>query len=58
MREQFTRNADYIECLAAIEDGMIALATRRDCWQNKIVYALCAAVRLLLIRAIKEDRHG
>lgn len=41
------------EALNVIEDGMCSSASRNS-WQNDLIYALCYAVRLLLIREIKR----
>lgn len=47
------------EALDAIEDGMSRIAETRDIWQHKLLYALCQAVRLLLIEELrKEKRNG
>lgn len=42
-----------IEALEAIENGMCRVKDSGDIWQDKLVYALCQAVRLLLIDKIK-----
>ena len=47
-------NSGLKEALNVIEDGMCKVATTRDIWQNDLIYALCYAVRLLLIREIKR----
>lgn len=47
-----------VEALDAIEDGMCRIKERRSIWQNSLIYALCQAVRLLLIDKIKEERNG
>ena len=36
---------------------MCRIKERRSIWQNSLVYALCQAVRLLLIDKIKEERR-
>lgn len=48
------RHEDLVEALDAIETGMCRIKERRDIWQNDLVYALCQAVRLLLMEEIKE----
>lgn len=48
MREQM------VEALNEIEDGMCQVKIEQDIWQNRLIYALCQGVRLLLIRAIKK----
>lgn len=47
---------DGMEALDAVENGMIKLGQSRDIWQNDVVYAALAGVRLLLLDALKE-RH-
>ena len=47
---------DGMEALDAVENGMIKLGQNRDIWQNDVVYAARAGVRLLLLDALKE-RH-
>ena len=51
------RRDDLMETLDAIETGMCRIKESRDIWQNELVYALCQAVRLLLIDKIKEERR-
>lgn len=46
-----------LEALEEIENGMCRIKERRSIWQNSLVYALCQAVRLLLIDKIKEGRE-
>ena len=45
---------DGMEALDAVENGMIKLGQSRDIWQNDVVYAALAGVRLLLLDALKE----
>lgn len=45
---------DGMEALDAVENGMIKLGQNRDIWQNDVVYAALAGVRLLLLDALKE----
>lgn len=45
-----------LEALEEIESGMCRIKEQRSIWQNSLVYALCQAVRLLLIDKIKEER--
>lgn len=47
---------ELMEALDAIETGMFRIKESRDIWQNELVYALCQAVRLLLMDKIKEGR--
>ena len=46
-----------LEALEEIENGMCRINERRSIWQNSLVYALCQAVRLLLIDKIKEKQR-
>lgn len=43
-----------LEVLNEIEDGMCRIKVDGDIWQNRLVYALCQGVRLVLIDKIKE----
>ena len=43
-----------LEALEEIENGMCRIKERRSIWQNSLIYALCQAVRLLLIDKIKQ----
>ena len=45
---------DGMEVLDAVENGMIKLWQSRDIWQNDVVYAALAGVRLLLLDALKD----
>ena len=47
-----------LEALEEIENGMCRIKERRNIWQNSLVYALCQAVRLLLIDKIEGERRG
>ena len=47
-REQF------VESLDEIENGMCRVAESHDIWQNKLIYALCKGVRILLIGKLKS----
>lgn len=49
---------DGMEALDAVENGMIKLGQSRDIWQNDVVYAALAGVRLLLLDALKKQRKG
>lgn len=51
------RREDLTEALDAIETGMCRIKESRDIWQNELVYALCQAVRLLLMKEIKEKQR-
>ena len=50
------RREDFMEALDSIETGMCRIKESRDSWQNKLVYALCQGVRLLLMKEIKGER--
>ena len=45
-----------LEALEEIENGMCRIKEQRSIWQNSLIYALCQAVRLLLIDKIKEKQ--
>lgn len=45
------------ESLEAIENGMIRVSEDDGIWQNRLIYAMCHAIRLLLIDAIKRRKH-
>ena len=45
---------DGMEALDAVENGMIKLGQSLDIWQNDVVYAALAGVRLLLLDALKD----
>ena len=46
---------DGMEALDAVENGMIKLGQSRDIWQNDVVYAALAGVRLLLLKKQKKQ---
>lgn len=48
--------AAAIEALEEIENGMCRVKDSGDIWQDKLVYALCQAARLLLTDAVKRER--
>lgn len=48
-----TKREQMIECMEAMEDGMIQTAQHSDIWQNRLIYWLCKAVYLLLEQAVK-----
>ena len=48
---------DLMEALDAIETGMCRVKDSRDIWQNDLVYALCQAVRLLLMEALRKEKR-
>lgn len=51
------RRDDLMEALDDIETGMCRVKESRDIWQNDLVYALCQAVRLLLMEEVKHGRQ-
>ena len=51
------RREDLVEALDAIETGMCRVKDSRDIWQDELVYALCQAVRLLLMEKIMGERR-
>ena len=53
MKEEHAR-----EALNIIEDGMCRVYETQDIWQNKLVYWLCVAVRLLLLDKLREIKGG
>lgn len=52
------RREELMEALDAIETGMCRVKESRDIWQNKLVYALCQAVRMLLMEKLREEKRG
>ena len=52
------RREDLMEALDAVETGMCRINDYRDIWQNDLVYALCQAVRLLLIEEMRKWKRG
>ena len=46
-----------LEALEEIENGMCRIKERRSIWPNRLIDALCQAVRLLLIDKIKEKQR-
>lgn len=51
-----TEREQMSEVLDEIENGMCRIAETRDIWQNKLIYALCQGVRLLLVSKLKNHR--
>jgi hypothetical protein len=45
-----------IEVIDELENGMSYIREDNDIWQNRLIYALCQGVRLLLLDAIKRDK--
>ena len=46
-----------IEVIDELENGMLCIGENNDIWQNRLIYALCQGVRLLLLDAIKKDKQ-
>ena len=51
-----TEREQIIEVLDAIENGMCKTAETSDIWQDRLIYAMCAGIRLLLIARLKQLR--
>ena len=51
------RRDDLMEALDAIETGMCRIKESRGIWQNDLVYALCQAVRLLLLEELRKEKR-
>lgn len=49
-----TKRDQLIECMSAMEDGMIQLSRSRDIWQNELIWWICKAVGLLLEKEVKR----
>ena len=45
-----------IEVIDELEIGMTCIGENNDIWQNRLIYALCQGVRLLLLDAIKRGK--
>ena len=43
-----TKREQMIECMEAMEQGMIRTGSTREIWQNDLIYWLCKSVKLLL----------
>lgn len=50
------RREEAIEVIDELENGMVSIGENNDIWQNRLIYALCQGVRLLLLDKIKRDR--
>lgn len=53
-----TQREKIIEAAEVMECGMIQTQTRRDMWQNNLVWWICKAVKLLLEERIKEGTNN
>ena len=50
------RREEAIEVIDELENGMVCIGENNDIWQNRLIYALCQGVRLLLLDKIRKDR--
>ena len=48
-----SRREQTIECIEALDEGMERLMTR-DIWQDRLIWWLCKAVKLLLDEQLKH----
>ena len=48
-----TKRDQMIECMELMEIGMCRVDQNSDIWQNRLIYALCKAVYLLLEQSVK-----
>lgn len=46
---------DLMQDLENMEEGMCRTAERCDIWQDRLIYAICRAVRDILIWIIRRD---
>lgn len=53
-----TEREQIAEVLDEIENGMCTIAETHDIWQNRLIYALCAGMRLLLIARLRALRKA
>ena len=51
-----TKREQAIECINALDEGMERLMTR-DIWQDRLIWWLCKAVKLLLEERIRERKE-
>lgn len=49
------RREEAIEVIDELENGMVCIGENNNIWQNRLIYALCQGVRLLLLDKIKKD---
>lgn len=49
-----TKREQMLELMSAMEDGMCQTAQHSDIWQNRLIYALCKSVYLLLEKAVRN----
>jgi len=43
-----TKRERIIECMEAMEQGMIRTGYTREIWQNDLIYWLCKSIKLIL----------
>ena len=51
-----TSREQMVECVEAMEQGMIQTQTYRDMWQNNLIWWMCKAIKLLLEESIREKK--
>lgn len=51
-----TEREQIAEVLDEIENGMCRVAVTHDIWQNRLIYALCQGMRLLLTARLRALR--
>lgn len=49
-----TKRQQMIECIQAIDEGMERIQTKRDIWQNELLYWICKSLKLLLEANLKK----
>lgn len=49
------RDKNLLDSLDEIENCMIRVDENDEIWQNRVIYAMCKAIRVLLIWAIKHQ---
>lgn len=52
-----TKRDQMIECMEAVEGGMIQLSRSRDIWQNELIWWICKAVGLLLEETVRRKER-
>lgn len=51
------RDEILLDSLDEIENCMIRVGEDDEIWQNRVIYAMCKAIRVLLIWAIKRQNE-
>lgn len=51
------RGKNLLDSLDEIENCMIRVDENDEIWQNRVIYAMCKAIRVLLIFAIKHQNE-